>query len=97
MHYSGDVWSFDDVMMDWVPTVHFDLTQTQDPVWGLVEADKPSFHSPTLDSLSQAVWVIVDDGTPEEKRRYSGLVKASEASSCCVSRRTGMGTYFLRV
>ena len=34
---------------------------------GPVEVDKPSFHSPTLDSLSQAAWVIVDDSTPEEK------------------------------
>ena len=33
-----------------------------------MEVNKPSFHSPTLDSLSQAAWVIVDDGTPEEKR-----------------------------
>ena len=67
-------------MMDWDPTlVHFDLTQSQDPR-GLVEVDEPSFHSPTLDSLSQAAWVIIDDGTPEEKRqrrgsRYSSLVK----------------------
>ena len=70
------------VMMDWVPTsVHFDLTQCQSVCYirGPVEVDEPSFHSPTLDSLSQAAWVIVDDGTPEEKRhrekRYSSLVK----------------------
>ena len=58
--------------MDWVPTsVHFDLTQHQNICYirGLVEVDEPSFHSPTLDSLSQAAWVIVDDGTPEEKRQ----------------------------
>ena len=64
---------FDDlVMVEWVPTsVHFDLTQCQVAclIRGLVEVDEPSFHSPTLDSLSQAAWVIVDDGTPEEKRQ----------------------------
>ena len=75
---------FDDhVMMVGVPTsVHFDLTQLQVACFirGLVEVDEPSFHSPTLDSLSQAAWVIVDDGTPEEKRQreYSSLMKVSE-------------------
>ena len=62
---------FDDhVMMDGVPTsVHLDLTELQilDFIRGPVEVDKPPFHSPTLDSLSQASWVIVDDGTPERK------------------------------
>ena len=70
--------SFDDhVMMDWVPTsVHFDLTQLQRNCYirRPVEVDKPSFHSPTPDSLSQAVWVIVDDGTPEENRRREDTV-----------------------
>ena len=71
--------TFDDhVMMDWVPTsVHFDLTKRQSICYiirGLVEVDKPSFHSPTLDSLSQAAWVIVDDGTPEEKKQREHTV-----------------------
>ena len=72
---------FDDhVMMDGVPTsVHLDLTELHNIccIMGPVEVDKPPFHSPTLDSLSQASWVIVDDGTPERKteRRYSSLVK----------------------
>ena len=70
-------------MMDWVPTsVHFDLTELQLVclIRGPVEVDEPSFHSPTLDSLSQAAWVIVDDGTPEEKRQreYSSLMKVLE-------------------
>ena len=70
--------TFDDyVMMYWVPTsVHFDLTHRQTVIdigGGLVEVDKPSFHSPTLDSLSQAARIIIDDGTPEEKRRYSSF------------------------
>jgi len=34
----------------------------------LKEVDKPSFHSPALDSLRQIAWDMVDDGTPEEKR-----------------------------
>ena len=60
---------FDDhVMMDGVPTsVHLDLTELQSfcCIRGPVEVYKPPFHSPTLDSLSQAAWVIVDDCTPE--------------------------------
>jgi len=56
-------------MMNWVLTsVHFDLTQRYIRILTLKEVDKPSFHSPALDSLSQAIWDIMDDGTPEEKR-----------------------------
>ena len=57
-------------MIEAVPTsVHFDLTQRQVcGVQGLVEVDIHSFHSPAMDSLSQAVGDIVDDGTPEGER-----------------------------
>ena len=88
---------FDDhVMMDGVPTsVHFDLTQYHVPclIRGLVEVDEPSFHSPTLDSLSRAAWVIVDDGTPEEKRQREDTVvwwryQRPDSSSWCVFRCT---------
>ena len=85
---------FDDhVMMDGVPTsVHFDLTQHHVPclIRGLVEVYEPSFHSPTFDSLSRAVWVIVDDGTPEENRQREkiqsseGRYQRPDSSSWCV-------------
>ena len=57
-------------MKDLVPTtIHFDLTQRQVCKGkGLVEVDIHSLHSPALDTLSQAVWNIVDDGTPDRER-----------------------------
>jgi len=80
--------------MEWVPTsIHFDFTQRQHLIYntGLVEVDKPSFHSSALDSLSQAIWDIMDDGTPEEmrERRYSSLVNVDirnqmPAASVCL-------------
>ena len=58
----------------WAPTsVHFDLTKRQGVLdlgfTALVEVDKPSFHSPALESLSHGMWGITDDGTPEAKRQ----------------------------
>ena len=62
----------DNLMMDGVPTsIHLDLTELHNIccIMGPVEVDKPSFHSPALDSLSQAARDIIYDGTPDKKYR----------------------------
>ena len=58
---------------------------------GLEEVDKPSFHSETPDNLSQAVWVIVYDGTPEEKRQRAHKTRNILAGSQTVLSDSRVG------